>query len=212
MKIGVLIPTRGDRKNFLIHALKLISNQTQQPDEIFIVDEKPKSNEIDITYRYRVGCEKLFKKGCDVILFWEDDDWYHENYIEIMIKNWLFFGEPDLFGLGSTTYYHIGVNKYRTMIHKGRSSAFTTMVTKEIMNINFGKDSERFFDIHLWKQSLRKETFLYPENICLGIKHGVGSCGGKAHLNDFPYDKEDADLSFLKLIVDEDSFKFYTSL
>ena len=38
MKIATITPTRGDRPEFLKMALKLIKLQTQQPDEIIVVD------------------------------------------------------------------------------------------------------------------------------------------------------------------------------
>jgi hypothetical protein len=41
MKLGVLIPTRGDRAKFLSQAKNLLSKQTLKPDEINIVDFKP---------------------------------------------------------------------------------------------------------------------------------------------------------------------------
>ena len=70
MKVGVLIPSRGDRTDFLKHAKWLLSQQTRQPDEILIVDYAPKTNDYDITPRYRYGCQELFKKGCDIVFFW----------------------------------------------------------------------------------------------------------------------------------------------
>jgi len=38
MKIATITPTRGDRPEFIKMALKLIKLQTQQPDEIIVVD------------------------------------------------------------------------------------------------------------------------------------------------------------------------------
>lgn len=210
--IGVLIPDRNDRPLFLEHCLYMLSQQTLQPHHIEIVNDEPLSSAIDITYRYRIGCERLFAKACDRVLFIENDDWYRNDYIDLMNDLWKVNMKPDIFGLGKTTYYHIGTNKYTTMVHSRRASAFATMVTPAIMYHDFGKDSEPFFDIHLWKMPLKKITFFHTGNICLGIKHGKGSCGGKAHSKAFPYDNNDSDLSYLKSIVDEVSFKFYTSI
>jgi serine/threonine protein kinase len=67
MKIGVLIPTRGDRGDLLAHAKWLLGRQTIQPHELMIVDYPPISDDYDITPRYRYGCEKLFENnptGC----------------------------------------------------------------------------------------------------------------------------------------------------
>lgn len=209
MKIGVLIPTRGDRKAFLKHAKYLIGIQTRAADVIEIVDDKPKSEAADITYRYRVGCERLVKKGCDVIFFWEDDDWYAKNYIEAMVHFWENLNKPTLLGLSDTTYYHIGLGKYLDMKHPNRSSAFSTMVTKDVLSLDFGNDSEPFFDLHLWSQKITKASIVVNEKLCIGIKHGTGACGGKAHSKNFPYKNTDENNEYLKSIVDEKSFNFY---
>ena len=90
MKIGVLIPTRGDRVKFLAQANKLLSKQTMKPHEVNIVNFKPSDGNKDITKRYRVGCNQLFnEKKCDLVIFWEDDDWYSNDYIETVFKSWL---------------------------------------------------------------------------------------------------------------------------
>ena len=113
MKLGVLIPTRGDREKFLNHAKFLLSKQTIKPDEINIVDFKPSDNEKDITKRYRIGCEQLFnEKKCDLVVFWEDDDWYSPKYLETIKNNWIESENPQIIGIGKTIYYHILTKKY----------------------------------------------------------------------------------------------------
>ena len=88
MKIGVVIPTRGDREKLLSHSKWLLSQQTVKPNEICVVDYLPINSDYDITPRYRKGCQELFNKKCDIVFFWEDDDWYSKNYIEFMMDNW----------------------------------------------------------------------------------------------------------------------------
>ena len=110
MKIGVLIITKGDRPKFLEHAKYLISEQTLQPDVIEVVDEET-NLAIDITYRYRVGCKRLVKKGCDLIIFWEDDDFYKFNYIQTMLSEFINNGRPDIIGIEKTIYYHIEIGR-----------------------------------------------------------------------------------------------------
>jgi hypothetical protein len=67
MKVGVLIPSRGDRSNFLNHAKWLLEQQTRKTDEVLIVDYPPKSNDYDITPRYRLDVKNYLRE--DVILF-----------------------------------------------------------------------------------------------------------------------------------------------
>ena len=73
IKFGVLIPTRGDRPNFLKNCLAQIERQTLKPSIINIVDFTPRSNEKDITLRYKVGYEYLSTKNLDCIFFIEEE-------------------------------------------------------------------------------------------------------------------------------------------
>ena len=208
--IGVVIPTRGDRSDFLERCLMMLDRQTLKADETCIISESPKSEDKDITYRYRKGFEKLFAKGCTVVFMIEDDDWYSPEYIETMYTHWINSESPDVFGIGETTYYHLGRNTYSRMIHPNRSSAFSTMVSKAVLDIDFPDDNYPFLDLELWKQ-LKGKTFIPDENICLGIKHGVGVCGGRGHDDDFKYDNQDKDFHYLKKIVGP-SWKYYKNL
>ena len=208
--IGAVIPTRGDRSELLKQCIKMLKAQTFPVDEIIIIDEEPKSVDKDITYRYKKGLAEAFEKGCDVVFMWEDDDWYSPNYVEVMYKAWINFGRPQIIGIGETTYYHLHRQSYSKMVHPLRSSAFATMVTKDVMDIKFPEDNYPFLDMHIWQQ-LKGETFIPYSPICLGIKHGVGVCGGRGHNNDFKYDSVDSDYNYLKSIVGP-SWKYYKSL
>lgn len=210
-KIGVLIPTRGNRRIFLRQAFYLLSRQTFKPDDLEVVDHQPASDEIDITYRYRIGCQRLFERGCEVVIFWEDDDWYAPDYIQTMVTNWRLNGKPPIFGLGTTTYYHIGAFKYFTIPHRHRSSAMSTMVTNAVLKINWGPDNNAYTDVVVWEQ-LKGKTFLSRKHLCLGIKHDFGLVGGGAHNGDNKhYTTQDKDKSFLKAVVGPD-LDFYAGL
>ena len=80
-RLALITPTRGDRPLFEKQYNNIIKNQTVQPDEIIIVDYPPISKEIDLTARYRKGIIEASKRGCNVALLWEDDDWYHSKDI-----------------------------------------------------------------------------------------------------------------------------------
>jgi hypothetical protein len=215
MKIAVLIPTRGDRKEFLNNALRLIKNQTLQPDHIEIVDFEPLDSACDITPRYRFGYEKLSKMGFDVILLMEDDDFYAKNYIETMISEWIDAGKPDIFGTTYTIYYNIRVWGQFRMEHYQRSSAMSTLI-KPSLEIKWPLNNDPYTDVALYNQ-LKYKLFTPKEVICLGIKHGIGLCGGRSHVDGLQrYSTNggltDPDKSWIKSIVDEESFKFYKSL
>jgi hypothetical protein len=212
IKIGVLVPTRGDdRKIFLLNVLRMIDAQTVRPHVIEIVGEAPKSNECDITYRYRTGYEKLCSK-VDVIFFWEDDDWYSPQYIETMLQHWDGMGRPDLFGTRYTIYYHLKLRKKFTMKHESRASAMNTML-KTNLKIHWPKDNDPYTDAYLWftQSHLKKKLFTPPTVISVGMKHGIGMCGGKNHVDNLQR-YNDEGLEFLKTTLDEKSFEFYNGL
>lgn len=210
MKIGVLIPTRGDRTEFLEFAKAQIAKQTLQPDLIEIVNDPPKSAEKDITWRYRIGCDRIFSKGADVVLFMEDDDFYCDDYIKTMVEMWEANGKPNSFGIADTYYYHLGIRKWMRMQHPNRASAFSTMVTKEILNIKWPDDHYSFVDIDIWKQ-LRGRSVLTNKILTLGIKgYGEGAVfGGIGHNEKWvAYKSTDTDLAWLKDKTG-DRFSFY---
>jgi hypothetical protein len=209
-KIGVLIPTRGNRPVFLEQALSLINAQTRQPDHVEIISDLPLSEDIDVTYRYRIGCERLFALGCDVIIFWEDDDWYSPEYIELMIGEWMRIGRPSLFGIGQTVYYHIFSRRYMVLAHRSKASAMSTMVTRKIMDLKWPKDNDAYLDAALWKYP--GKTWIPAKHICIGIKHNTGMVAGGAHNEDNAhYNKVDADGSWLRGVCG-DGAEFYESL
>jgi len=209
MKIGCLTPTRGDRQKFIEQAKKLMSEQTLQPDVWEIVDDKPLNNEVDITYRFRIGFERLKAKGVDVVIIIEDDDYICPKYIETMVNAWVQRGKPDIFGLNNTIYYNVITNKYTFLKHDGRSSMMST-----VLNINakieWGQDNYAYTDMVIWKQLKGVAVDLGFLN--MGIKHGIGMCGGGGHQLDWArYDKSDNDKSFLRTSTGN-HFNFYAGV
>lgn len=210
MKIGIIIPDRKDRPLFLENCLRLIKNQTLQPTIIEVINYEPESDNVDITQRYRRGYEKLRNKGLDVIALMENDEWYSPEYLEIMVNGWVKHGKPEIFGTNYTVYYHIKLFSYFTMHHLTRSSAMSTLITPD-MDIKWCVDEQPYTDIWLWKQ-LQGVTFTPPKIICLGIKHGVGKCGGMAHVDKLHrYVGNDTNKDYLRSVVDNESFNFYSN-
>lgn len=211
MKLAVLIPDRGDRPLFLENCLRMLKAQTLQPDIIEIVNDPPLSADRDITWRYRTGYDRLRKKGVTLIALWENDDYYHPTYLETMVSHWNDQGCPDIIGQQYTIYYHIREFASFTFNHKMRSSAMNTLLRAD-MDFKWCPDNEPFTDIHLW--TVLKGVTIYPAKIiCIGIKHGIGLCGGRSHIDRLlRYEKgKDHDLRFLKANMDKVSFDFYTN-
>ena len=207
--IGVLIPDRNDRPQFLKHLFKMLKGQTMQPDFIELVNFPATSKLPDLTKRVRIGFETLKAKGCDCVLIMENDDWYSVFYIETMVNGWLNFNRPDLFGTEQTIYYHLFKKQYRTLKHPNRASLMNTLISCSITP-NWCTDIEVYLDLHLWKHH-KGVTILPTKTIAVGIKHGIGKCGGNGH-EGMIYNFNDPEFEYLKSIVDSNSLEFYTKL
>lgn len=208
MKIGVLVPDRNDRPKFLRQCLRMIGGQTLKPDFLFVVNYEPISKDFDLTQRVRRGFDTLKNNGCDVVFIMENDDFYSANYIETMIQGFKEAGEPFIFGTNSTIYYHIKKREYKNLNHDGRASLMNTILRTDAPVI-WPKDDEVYLDLYLWK-TIPGKTFSPSSIVSLGIKHGVGLCGGNGHYQ-MRYKEKDYNLEFLKSVVDEERFNFYGS-
>jgi len=211
MKIGVLIPTR-DRPEFLSHAIYLLENQSLTPDVVEIVDDKTDFDFPDVTWRYRTGFERI-KNKCDLVFCWEDDDWYHWDYLNTMYRMWLAYGKPSMMGLDTTIYYHIVKRMYVKLVHGGRSSMMSMTISSDCA-VPFCDDSYQYLDYHLWRTYKgSKKAIHIPRIINVGIKHGLGKFAGGGHNKYAIYDKLDYGATFLKsIIADRESFERYAKL
>jgi glycosyltransferase involved in cell wall biosynthesis len=210
LKVGVLIPDRNDRPVFLKKCLQMVNDQSVKPYHIELVNDPPLSDKKDITYRYRIGYDRMRNMGLDVIAFMENDDWYSRQYLEMMLDEWLQRGKPDLFGTGYTIYYHLKLRKYITMVHDDRASAMNTLI-KPDMDFNWGIDENPFTDMHLWITIPNRSVWFSPRVVAVGMKHGIGKCGGYSHVDRLErYDVVGKpDNGFLERCIDAESFKFY---
>lgn len=211
MKVGILIPDRNDRPEFLANCMRMMEAQTLQPTVIELVNDKPVNDKPDITTRYRLGYERLRGKGLDVIAFIENDDWYSPKYLETMTDNWKLNGSPDLFGTNHTIYFHLMLQRILTMDHDDRSSAMSTLI-KPDMEFTWCADDEPYTDLHLWvtlKNEITNRYIYRPDPvISIGMKHGIGKCGGRSHLDRLNrYNRDGKEL--LKKTLDPVSYEFY---
>lgn len=207
MKIGLIIPHKNDRPAFLRNCFRMIDAQTIQPEIVELVNDESPYNGCDITWRYRIGYERLRNKGLDVIFLIEDDDWYSPDYLEHLIGAWRQNGNPDIFGTRYTIYYHILYKCHFTMHHADRASAMNTLI-KPDLHFNWCNDTDRYTDMHLWS-TLKGITFNPERIISVGIKHGVGLTGGDTHTNKLHRYKEKT--LNLSEVMDKESFEFYSN-
>lgn len=214
MKVGIIIPDRCDRTEFTANCLKLLEKQTAIKSnhiDILFVNHAPKSEKKDITERYRLGYEHFSGKEYDCILFMENDDWYSHRYIETMLSEWQKADKPDIFGCEYTIYYHLGLRKWTRINHPSRASAMNTLI-KPDLNISWCADDYPYTDLHLWRfNNLNGKTFSPKEPICLGMKHGIGLCGGILHSDRYHrYDNNDARFDYLRSVgVRRNEIEFY---
>lgn len=213
VRVGAIVPSRGDRPNFLENCMRQISTQTLKPAEISVMDYEPESICKDITQRYRRGYDKLREKGLDVIALLEDDDYYSPNYLEYMVDKWLHYNKPDLLGTSYTWYYNLRLKAYFKMEHHTQSHAMSTLI-KPDLNFPWCPDNEAFTDVWLWNlHSHLKGTIFTPDHtICMGMKHGVGLTGANSHTtNLYRFKFSDIDLAFLRSNLAEPSFQFFST-
>lgn len=166
----------------------------------------------DIVPRIRLGFEELKKYNVDVIAIMENDDWYSQQYLNYIVSQWEKHNRPDLFGTSYTIYYHLKFKAWYRFEHSQRASLMNTLI-KPDAKFEWPVDNEPFLDIHLWANIRNRMIFVPDKHYSMGIKHGVGLCGGGMHEDDkmnrlrFPY--PDPDGSFLKEHLDHTSFNFY---
>lgn len=207
MKIAIIIPDRNDRPQFLQNCLRMIGMQIKQPSQIILVNHPPISPEFDLLERIKKGYEQV-SNYIDVVAIIENDDWYSKHYLKFMADNYHSFGCPDIFGVDYTYYYHLRSNGVTKLLHKNRASLFNTLI-KPGLNIKWNEIKNPFVDIFLWRQL--KGITLSPERpLSIGIKHGIGLCGGRAHRSNFIY--QETNSNFLRQYLDSQSLKFYENI
>jgi glycosyltransferase involved in cell wall biosynthesis len=220
MKVAIVVPTRGDRPEFLSHCKRMIHRQTYCPDEVIFVDHEPvRRDVVDLTGRYRKGISIARQRGCDFIVFWEDDDWYDEKYLEWIITNWKNNNKPEVFGVSNTYYFNLKSMRGTRFDHPARSSMFCTsmaILDKNWSTLTWPPDTERFLDLWMWRQWKHLSKCAIPFHpmedklYTIGIKHGTGMTGGGGHnvdanfYTDPKYNKD-----WLKERIDPQSFEFY---
>lgn len=120
----------------------------------------------------------------DYIFIFEDDDWYHPEYIERML---FLLKKYPLVGEGNSKYFNIKARAWKEMRNTRSSSLSQTALHKSIMPllkdaINSG---EFFFDIHLWRNAYEKkiDSLIFTDKqLSVGMKGLPGRDGlGTGH-------------------------------
>jgi len=207
MKFSIVIADRGDRPQFLEHCIFQMERQTVQPSEILLVNHLPLKEGFDINERLLLG---VTSSRYDRIFFIENDDYYPDNYFEVMLR----YSRFNFIGIRRTIYYNIFNNRYSILNHWGeqRSSLFCTAIIKNplIYKLFYGNN---FVDLRLWEYARYTNSYylLDLDQICpIGIKHGIGLCGGEGHRSHLLL--SDQGKTWLRDHVRPESFEFYKTI
>lgn len=209
MKIACIVCDHGGREELITFARQQIAKQTVMPFAIYHIGTNliPPNGSIDLIARLKLAYEMAKKDRVDFLLIWEDDA-YPKDYIQRFVPYMNF----DFVGQDYTYYYQLKQRAWARFDHKYRSSLFTTGFKVSALN-NWNWDDLRpdmaMVDIRLWEYAKRR-TKAFIDTGAIGIKSGLGLCGGRGHL--LKLNNHDPEMNWLKEKVSGDAFEFYQEL
>lgn len=204
MKFACVIPDRGDRKELTQFCFRQLERMTVKPDKVYHVDYSPHSTAFDLVDRVVEGIFQAKKDGIDWVFVIENDDAYPADYFERYLP---YLETHDFIGDAQTVYYNIKTLRWTVFKHANRSSLFTTAFRlSSLNNFEWPDNTKPFLDIKLWEYArFRRRKFL--DSGAVGIKHGLGVCGGKGHL--MKLHNSDPAMGFLKEKLSDYHIDFY---
>lgn len=208
-------------------ALKLcqqyVQRQTVPPVEWLIIDDSRVFQPLpDVKHirRHRISpepphtmkrniAEALKHITTKKVVFFEDDDWYHEKYAENLLP-WL--EQYDYVGQSKITYYHLGQRKYHRWTDIEHISlcqaGFNISLFREPEVTELLKTETPFLDLELWKLDIKKFALPSDPQYTVGIKGLPGKKGQTlGHYPDGRY-KVDRDFDHLQSLIGNDLY-FY---
>lgn len=204
MTFCALIPDRSDRPELTAFCLKQLSRMSISPDKVYHINYPPRSEQFDLIDRVTEGIFQAQRDGIDWIFIIENDDAYPSDYFERYLPH---MDSADFIGDDQTYYYNIITNRWSRFDHPYRSSLFTTAFRiSALNNFEWPDNSKPFLDINIWKYArFKRRKFVHSGAI--GIKHGLGLCGGKGHL--MKLHNPDPDMKWLKGRLSDYHIEFY---
>ncbi len=145
----------------------------------------------------------------DLVIIFEDDDWYRSDYCEQILKLFEKHGNASLIGQAQSIYYHLSFRKYYPIGNLDRASlcqtAFRSSLIPTITHICESLKNP-FVDLQLWKSV--KSNFLLKNEapMCIGMKglpgrHSNTTMGHKGTASGF---RPDPNLCKLKELIGND--------
>ncbi len=212
MSFVTITPTRNDRPQLLAFCKRQLDRMEIKPAQSYFIDYEPKSKEFDLVERIKIGVQAAIDAGHEYAFILENDDFYSARYFNAFSKPMA--DGVDFLGTTETIYYNLVNRTWQKFQHPGRSSLFCTgFKLSALQKFKWPKHDTVMLDLYLWGYSrmLKGSTkYFHNETIALGIKHGIGVCGGKGHTMKLKH--TDQHHAFLKSHTDLEAFKFYESL
>ncbi len=207
---ATITPTRGDRPKFLEFCKFQLGRMNTRPDASYFIDYKPKSSAVDLIPRIKAGILKAKLDGFQYVMIFEDDDFFPKDYFDGVEE--LFNSGVEFIGSRNTTYYNLKNRTYQEWEHARHSSLFLTgFKIQALDDFLWPNDTEPFLDISLWLHAVNtRKKIAWRETKAIGIKHGIGLCGGRGHIQQNKY--MDMNHEWLKANVDSEAFDFYKSI
>ncbi len=219
-KVGVVVPTRNDRPEFLKACREMIKYQTTKPDGVYIIDCKPKTEYNDQRERVAEGVEKAKKDGMTHIIIMEDDDYYSPNYIKKVLSMWT---DEHIVGGYYYNIYHLK-DRERVVCHMDmshgnisqvcplHSTSFTVAFWDNFIGSGL-MGAEKSLDLEMWtwaKKTKAKIKLIFDPDLVISIKHGMGKTGGGNHAGiKKGCGVPDPDMEYLSKLVDPKIIKTY---
>lgn len=225
--ITVITPT-GDRPEAFELTRKWMFSQTMQPDQWLVIDDGkiplPEHLRTNLDYVRREPQEGEghtltlnmkeavnYIKG-DIILIFEDDDWYGPKYIETMNSYLQLY---DLVGERFARYYHLPFMKYRRIGNSKHASFCQTGFTRKVLPIFIQcLEGDSYIDSRLWA-TVTEHSYLITDTddklkLHCSLKGLKGRRGiGTGHNEGARYYSVDEGLTYLIKWVGEENARIY---
>lgn len=197
--MNTIVTTTRGRPGCFALLEKWVARQTVKPDQWLVVSDGSKG------YRFTMGQEVVNRKASkkdalpslcenwlaaiphikgDKVFVFEDDDFYHETYIETLLP---FLELNRLIGVQGDLYYKLPIRKYQRMGNVSHASLAATAFTREMLPYleRCKLYNSVFIDMYLWAEGTQENNAwaLIPNKakdgraLHVGMKLMPGACG-----------------------------------
>lgn len=190
MKVSVVTPTKG-RPLCLELCKKYVDRQTYKVHEHIIADGKSLYDNMN---------DALLKVTGDLVVIFEDDDWYDPKWVETCVNN--ISNGYDLFGQGKFFYYHLPSGGYikkdaifpHAPLH---ATSFKSELISSILSLPRSfKNQKPLFDKCIWNMDAKKHTII--DKFVVSLKGLPGTAGYSSAHSDKYYQYFDKNRNILK--------------